>query len=125
MQRTRLTLLVSRISQQLSQWLINPWRRTSLVLISLLFGYFFGITIAAVAGQAAEQDVVVSGVLVLGSETISRWVYGRRNWVDRTGVNDAAEDTSPPLPPLLMTCLNSLKIGATYALCVEAFKLGS
>jgi len=121
MQRTRLNLLVNRTGQQLSQWLINPWRRTSLVIISLLFGYFFGVAIAAVAGQAAEQDVLVSGVLVLGSEVISRIVYGRRNRAD----GPAGTVSSPGPSPLVLICLNSLKIGATYALCVEAFKLGS
>ena len=116
MQRTRLNTLVEDISRQFGRWLLNPWRRTSLVLISLLFGYFFGVAIAAVAGQAAEQDVVVSGILVIVAEMISRLAYGFR-W---------RNSDQPDRPtPLWLECLNSLKIGTMYALCVEAFKLGS
>jgi len=96
--------------------LLNPWRRWSLVLISLLFGNFFGISIAAVSGQAAEQDVSVSAVLVLVAELISRLVYGRR-W-------RSPENQDLPRP-LWVDCLNAFKIGTMYALCVEAFKLGS
>lgn len=116
MQRTRISTLLDRAGDQLSRWLLNPWRRISIVVISLLFGYFFGISIAAVAGQAAEQDISISAVLVVVAELISRFVYGRR-W------------RQPEQPdqrlPLLVESLNALKIGAMYSLCVEAFKLGS
>ena len=116
MQRTRISTLVEDAVNQLNRWLINPWRRWSLVLISLLTGNFFGIAVAAVAGQAAEQDIGVSAVLVLAAELISRLVYGRR-W-------RSAENKDSP-KPLWIDCLNAFKIGTMYALCVEAFKLGS
>lgn len=115
MQRTRLSTLVSTLGNQFDQWLVNPWRRLSIVVISLLFGYFFGVAIAAIAGQAAEQDVVVSAILVVIAEVISRVVYGRQRNTSETSRTW----------PLFFEALNSIKIGATYALCVEAFKLGS
>jgi hypothetical protein len=116
MQRTRISTLVEDLGNQFNRWLLNPWRRWSLVLISLLFGNFFGIVIAAVAGQAAEQDVAVSAVLVLGAEVISRLVYGRR-W---------RSPRNQDLPkPLWVDSLNAFKVGTMYALFVEAFKLGS
>ncbi len=116
MQRTRISTLVEDIGNQFNRWLLNPWRRWSLVLISLLGGNFFGISIAAVAGQAAEQDVAVSFVLILIAEFISRLVYGRP-W-------RSPENKDLP-KPLWIDCLNGFKIGTMYALCVEAFKLGS
>jgi hypothetical protein len=116
MQRTRISTLLESLGSQFNRWLLNPWRRWSLVLISLLLGNFFGIAIAAVAGQAAEQDIGVSAVLVLVAEFISRLVYGRR-W---------RSPESQALPkPLWIDCLNAFKIGTMYALFVEAFKLGS
>lgn len=117
MQRTRLSTLVDDLGDQLALWLINPWRRVSLVLISLLLGYFFAVSLAAIAGQAATQDTVVSAFLVLGAELISWLVYSRR-WRD-----PALVKTVPK--PVWLDCINSFKIGAIYALSVEAFKLGS
>jgi hypothetical protein len=116
MQRTRISTLVESLGNQFNRWLLNPWRRWSLVLLSLFSGNFFGIAIAAVAGQAAEQDIGVSAVLVLVAELISRLVYGRR-W-------RSPENRDLPRP-LWVDCLNTFKVGTMYALCVEAFKLGS
>lgn len=113
MQRTRLSTLIESASNQFGRWVFNPWRRLSLVIIGLLFGNFFGIAISSIAGQAAELDVVVSALLLAGVEGIS-WVRYRR---------------SPPNTPqpsnLFLEVLNALKLGMTYALFVEAFKLGS
>jgi hypothetical protein len=117
MQRTRLSLLVDDLSDQFSLWLINPWRRVSLVVISLLAGYFLAIAVAAISGQAAAQDTVVAAILVVVAELISWLVYGRR-WRDPELVKKVPK-------PLWLDCVNSVKLGATYALCVEAFKLAS
>jgi hypothetical protein len=117
MQRTRLTLLLNDLGDQLSLWLINPWRRISLVVISLLSGYFFAIAISAVSGQAGSQDIVVTVFLVAASEFIN-WLVYSRPWRD--------PDLLKKVPkPLWIDCLNSFKLGAVYAFAVEAFKLGS
>jgi hypothetical protein len=117
MQRTRLSLLFDDLGDQLSLWLINPWRRISLVVISLLSGYFCAVAISAIAGQAAVQDNVMALFLVLGAELINWLVYSRR-W--------RIPDQIRKIPkPLWLDCLNSFKLGAVYALAVEAFKLGS
>lgn len=117
MQRTRLSTLVDGATTRFNRWLFNPWRRISVLLISLLGGNFFGVAIAAISGQAAEQDVLLAAVLVVLAETISRIVYGRR-WRNRQNEADLAT-------PLLYEALNGFKIGVMYALAVEAFKLGS
>lgn len=110
MQRTRINTLLDTVGDRLARWLVNPWRRLSILVISLLLGNFLGVAISAFAGQAAQQDIFISALLVFIGETISRIVYGR-SWT--------------PSSPLWIEALNGLKIGATYALCVEAFKLGS
>lgn len=88
-----------------------------MLLISLLGGNFFGVAIASISGQAAEQDVLISAILVVLAETISRIFYSRR-WRNRRDDTDVAA-------PLLLEALNGFKIGVMYALSVEAFKLGS
>ncbi|MBU6230287.1 MAG: DUF565 domain-containing protein [Cyanobacteria bacterium REEB459] len=117
MQRTRISLLLDDIADQFSLLLINPWRRLSLIVISLLSGYFIGVSVAVISGQAVWQDNIVALLLVIAAECVSWLVYSRR-W-----------QPSPPAPkqpqPLWLDCLNSFKLGAIYALAVEAFKLGS
>ncbi|HIK46147.1 MAG TPA: DUF565 domain-containing protein [Leptolyngbyaceae cyanobacterium M65_K2018_010] len=117
MQRTRLSLLVDDLGDQLRLWLVNPWRRISLVVISLLLGYFFAVSIAAIAGQAAAQDVTIGLFLVLAAEGVN-WLVYSRPWRD--------PDLLRKVPkPIWIDCLNAFKLGAIYALAVEAFKLGS
>jgi len=112
MQQTRLNTLVVSLTRQLSLWLVNPWRRLSVVLISLLFGHFFGIAIAAYTGQAAEQDILIAAILVVVTEVISRWIYRQPLGAGKRR-------------SLLPEALNAWKLGITYSLFVEAFKLGS
>ncbi len=109
MQNTRLNNLVDSITLAIRQQLINPWRRLSLLVISLLFGFFLGTAISTTAGQTAEWDIVGAAIVVLLTEIISRIFYTRNR---QTGT-------------LLLESLNTLKIGMTYSLFIEAFKLGS
>ncbi len=117
MQRTRLSTLIDDLGNQLILWLVNPWRRMSLMLISLLLGYFFAVSLASIAGQSAVQDTVASAFVVVAAELTSSLVYSRR-WRDPERLRKVPK-------PLWIDCANSAKIGAIYAFCVEAFKLGS
>lgn len=94
----------------LNRGLQNPWRRLSSIAISLLFGYFLGSALSTIAGQQAELDIVVAAILVGATELVSWIIYS--NQTRFQGL-------------LWATLLNSLKIGMTYSLFVEAFKLGS
>ncbi len=118
MQNTRLNNLVDAILGQFGRWLSNPWRRLSLIIISLLLGIFLGTAIPTTSGQTAEWDVVSAGVLVIFTESVSRFVYGRNR---RQTTN--AEGLSREF--FVAELLNAFKIGLIYSLFVEAFKLGS
>lgn len=110
MQNTRLNNLLDAVATQLRQWLFNPWRRLSVIIISLLFGNFLGTAISTTAGQAADWDIIAAGILVILTEISSRVFYSR-SWRERRS--------------LWVESLNSLKIGLIYSLFLEAFKLGS
>ena len=110
MQNTRLNGLVAAISRQLGRWFFNPWRRLSLLVISLLFGFFLGTAVATTAGQSADWDVTGAAILVALSEVVDRIYYRRARLIERA---------------LWLEALNALKIGVTYSLFLEAFKLGS
>lgn len=110
MQNTRLNSLVDAIGGRLGRWFLNPWRRLSLLVIGLLFGFFLGTAVSTTAGQAADWDIIAAGILVTLTELVNRIYYSRNPQARR---------------PLWLEALNSLKIGLTYSLFLEAFKLGS
>jgi Protein of unknown function (DUF565) len=116
MQNTRLNNLVNVILGRLGEWFTNPWRRLSLILISLLLGVFLGTAIPTTAGQAASWDVIAAAILIIVTEAISRLVYGRSLQQLQTPAFRLS---------LLGEVINALKIGLTYSLFLEAFKMGS
>jgi hypothetical protein len=118
MQNTRLNNLLNVASDRVGRWFANPWRHISLILISLLLGVFLGSAIPTTAGQAANWDVIAAGILLLFTEVVSRIVYGGNR--RRTPVPDGSFRRS-----LLAEVINALKIGLTYSMFVEAFKIGS
>lgn len=110
MQNTRLNGLLDAIASSLRRWFFNPWRRLSLLVISLLFGFFLGAAISTTAGQAADWDITSAALVVALCEVVDRIYY--------TGNQGARRS-------LWVESLNALKIGMTYSLFLEAFKLGS
>lgn len=110
MQNTRLNGLVDAINGQVGRWFFNPWRRLSVLAISLLFGFFLGTAVATTAGQSANWDVISAAILVVLSEVVNRIYHRRVRIIERS---------------LWLEALNTLKIGLTYSLFLEAFKLGS
>lgn len=122
MQNTRLNQLVDRGIIQLEAWLSNPWRRWSLLLISLLLGFFMGEVVSSIAGQAARWDVTYAAILVVGVEVLNGMIYRRgeaREMADRRDRPDRSRRV------FLLEVTNNFKIGLTYSLFLEAFKLGS
>jgi len=112
MQRTRLNTLIERTGTELTQFFSNPWRRISLILLGLLFGFFVGAAVATTAGQDAQWDVVGAALLLLFTELTSRFVYAKN-----------VNSSNPRL--LWIEILNCFKLGIIYSLFLEAFKLGS
>jgi hypothetical protein len=111
MQNTRLTIITNSSLLILERWFLNPWRRTSLYLISPLLGFFLATVIATISGAVAILDPVISGVLLLITEVISSTIYRRS--IDKNRRS------------LFLECLNLAKMGLMYGLFLEAFKLGS
>ncbi|GAB4150127.1 MAG: DUF565 domain-containing protein [Cyanobacteria bacterium J069] len=116
MQDTRLTRLLNGTLGQFDQWLLNPWRRISLVVMSLLLGNFLAGAVATTAGATSEWDILAAVVMVAVTEAISRFVYWRGRFQTVNG---------RPRPSILSDMLNAIKLGLTYGLFLEAFKLGS
>jgi Protein of unknown function (DUF565) len=119
-QNTRLNTLIDRLGNQFNRWAENPWRRLSLIIISLLFGNFLASAIATTTGQRTNLDTVISLILLAVVESISWLTYGMR-----FGRRQLEETAIIGQRPFWVAILNSLKLGLIYGLFVEAFKLGS
>ncbi|MEM1170203.1 MAG: DUF565 domain-containing protein [Cyanobacteria bacterium P01_H01_bin.35] len=110
MQSTRINRLLNVIFERFKQWLLNPWRRISLLIISLLFGNFAATAVSTIAGQEGYLDVLYALICLLITEILNWLVYGSKGKIARS---------------LGIDILNGFKIGFTYGLFLEAFKLGS
>lgn len=114
MQQTRLNTLIVTAGGQLELLFSNPWRRISLSLISLLIGFFMASAIVSTAGQDAVWDVTGAAILFIFVELSSRWIYGRKK------TSSIALRRS-----LFSEMLNLFKMGITYGIFLDAFKLNS
>lgn len=112
MQDTRLNRLLNNAGDRATQWASNPWRRLSLVMISLLLGFFLANGISTTAGQLAFWDVSLAALSVVLIEIVNRFAYGLSRQRTRPGL-------------LWGDILNALKLGFIYGFVLEAFKLGS
>jgi Protein of unknown function (DUF565) len=117
MQNTRLNTLLDINFKRLFRWAKNPWRRTSLGIISLLFGFFLASAVATTFGARAEWDVLIAGILTAFTEVISRLFYWSKPRVLPNG--EVAQRS------LLLVLMNDIKVGVIYGLALEACKLGS
>ena len=110
LQATRYEQLQRRIGRQLNQVLVGPWRRRSVSVLALLFGFIIGSNVTMIWFQRSGQNRPVAVlVMVLIIELIVRL---------RTRVR-------PGPWPLPWLALDNLRIGTVYAVVLEAYKLGS
>jgi hypothetical protein len=76
-----------------------------------------GSAIVTTTGQDSIWDVLAAAILFTFTELTSRYVYSRRN---RQQANNI-----PVRRSLYVSMLNLFKVGLSYSLFLEAFKLGS
>ena len=107
--KTNYDLFVKSLFKGVNNSLIGPWRRRSLGLMSVLIGFYLASTISAYYLEEFRQRVVVVVLLCLILEIAIRY---RRNLIMVSQF------------PLLLI-VDNFRIGITYAIVLEAFKLGS
>ncbi|KAJ4878273.1 hypothetical protein Rs2_43291 [Raphanus sativus] len=95
----------SRSKRRISR--VKPSRRTLFGGISLLGGFYVAQTISLSFGALGVNDVIAAVLCVLLTEYVTRFYYSR---------------TTVTFPIAL---LNNFKMGFTYGLFIDAFKLAS
>ena len=108
MQKTNFSRITYQINNLLFGFLSDTWKRKSIGLISVLTGYFLFANFATKFISEGKNELVMVPIIILFIEIIIR------------------------IKPLsssrfydLWAVVDKLRIGAVYAVILEAFKLGS
>uniref|UniRef100_A0A1J3CRB3 Uncharacterized protein ycf20 n=1 Tax=Noccaea caerulescens TaxID=107243 RepID=A0A1J3CRB3_NOCCA len=103
----RLIDIIRRVPEISRDYFKKPSRRTLFGGISLLGGFYVAQTISLSFGALGVNDVIAAVLCVLLTEYVTRFYYSR---------------TTVTFPIAL---LNNFKMGFTYGLFIDAFKLAS
>nr|YP_010338286.1 hypothetical protein MW410_pgp144 [Bangia atropurpurea]UNJ18236.1 hypothetical protein [Bangia atropurpurea] len=108
MTKTKLSKFLSYLLKNITSSLYYSLSELTTGLISLLLGFFISTSLSTIPGQTGDWGIIAASIIVAGTEIISKIVYSnKQKWVTRINL------------------VNNFKIGITYGLFVDAFKLGS
>ena len=108
MQKTKFSRINDQFNNLLFGFLSSSWRSKSINLISVLTGYFLFANFVTKFISEGRNELIMVPVIILVIELIVR--------------------TRPPQDSSLFnlwSIIDKVRIGATYAVILEAFKLGS
>ena len=108
MQKTRFSVFFDSINLVLLGFLKSSWRDKALNFLSVLFGYFLFANFITKFISEGKNELLMIPVIILIFEIIIRMKPLKQSNVY-----------------LLWVLLDKIRIGAVYALILEAFKLGS
>ena len=107
-QSTRLQQNIAESITQFEKWAKNPWRKFSILIISLLLGYLFGTVITSISGVLGKMDPISALIVVIGAELTVR-IRAKESAIDKNYI--------------LRQILEMTRRGFLYAIFMEAFKL--
>jgi len=108
MQKTRFTVFYDSLNLVFLGFLKSSWKDKSLNLLSILFGYFLFANFITKFISEGKNELLMIPVIIILFEVIIRLKPTRNSNIY-----------------LVWTLLDKIRIGAVYALILEAFKLGS
>ena len=108
MQKTNFSRITSLLNKLLFGFLSDTWKSKSISLISVLTGYFLFANFITKFISEGKNELIMVPIIIILIEIIIR-------------INPAASSKFY----YLWTVVDKLRIGAIYAVILEAFKLGS
>ena len=108
MQKTRFTVFYDSLNLVFLGFLKSSWKDKSLNLLSILFGYFLFANFITKFISEGKNELIMIPVIIILFEVIIRIKPPRNSNIY-----------------LVWMFLDKIRIGAVYALILEAFKLGS
>ncbi len=109
MQNTKYERLISDLTSSFNAIFIGSWKRRSFSILSLLLGYYLSSQLASFYLDNNLNTIVIASFVVIFFELIIRL---------RSNINKVKL-------PMIWICIDNFRIGTTYAIALEAFKLGS
>tara|TARA_Y100001968_G_scaffold328578_1_gene376031 strand:- start:1083 stop:1412 length:330 start_codon:yes stop_codon:yes gene_type:complete len=109
MQKTRFKKLIDTIELTLKPVLSDSWAKRSILIISLLIGFYFTNSLISYLLDKSVNTIFLAIIILITMEILIRSLLF----------------TSLSKLSILILALNNFRIGSTYALILEAFKLGS
>ena len=108
MQKTRFTVFYDSLNLLFLGFLKSSWKDKSLSLLSILLGYFLFANFITKFISEGKNELLMIPVIIILFEVIIRMKPTRNSNIY-----------------LIWMLLDKIRIGAVYALILEAFKLGS
>jgi len=108
MQKTNFSRITNKVNNLLFGFLSNTWRSKSIALISVLTGYFLFANFLTKFISEGKNELIMVPIIIVFLEFIIRIKPSTKSkFFD------------------LWSVVDKLRIGAFYAVILEAFKLGS
>ena len=108
MQKTNFSIIIDQLNNFLFGFLSDTWRSKSIGLISVLIGYFLFANFLTKFISEGKNELIMVPIIIVFIEIIIR-----------------IKPSSSSKFYYLWTVVDKLRIGAIYAIILEAFKLGS
>ena len=108
MQKTNFSRITFQLNNLFFGFLSDTWRSKSIVLISVLTGYFLFANFVTKFISEGEIELIMVPIIIIFFEIIIR-----------------IKPSSSSKFYYLWSVIDKLRIGAFYAIILEAFKLGS
>ena len=108
MQKTKFSKINEKLNNLLFGFLSSSWKSKSINIITVLSGYFLFANFITKFISEGENELIMVPIIILIIELIIR-----------------IKPSSKSKLFYLWSIIDKIRIGATYALILEAFKLGS
>ena len=109
MQKTRFRKLIDSLIFILTRLITDSWSKRSIMLLSLLLGFYFTNSfISFLLDKSVNTIFLAITILVFMEISIRSLFFSKSAKIS-----------------LIILAFNNFRIGSTYALILEAFKLGS
>ena len=109
MQKTEFRKFLHKLNQILNSIITDSWRKRSVLLISLLLGFYFTNSLLSYLLDKSINTILIAIVILIIMEFSIRLRL----------ISEFFKSS------LIMISINNFRIGSTYALILEAYKLGS
>ena len=109
MQKTKFRLSIDKLSQIINSIITDSWNKRSVLLLSLLFGFYFTNSFLSFLLDKSFNTILIAIIILLIMELSIRIKL----------IPKLLENS------LIIISINNFRIGSTYALILEAYKLGS